>query len=287
MTGVLFQLGALLLFVVMDTLLKVMTADFAVLQLIWARFLFSFLAVALVLRLSMGRLPWRSRAPGLQALRSLLLAGCSILFTSALAHIPLADATAVGFASPLITVALAAVVLRERVSPRRWFGVAIGFIGVLVALRPPFLTGAPLHWAYLLPLGTACMFAVYQILTRRLAALDDSRVTILHTGLAASIATSLAQPFVFIAPDTLQWSILITVGLLGALSHGMLVLAYARAPASLLAPLSYSQLIWATLAGILVFADWPDAITLLGGAIIALGGVLTALPQHPRPKTAT
>ena len=287
MTGVLFQLGALLLFVVMDTLLKVMTADFAVLQLIWARFLFSFLAVALVLRLSMGRLPWRSRAPGLQALRSLLLAGCSILFTSALAHIPLADATAVGFASPLITVALAAVVLRERVSPRRWFGVAIGFIGVLVALRPPFLTGAPLHWAYLLPLGTACMFAVYQILTRRLAALDDSRVTILHTGLAASIATSLTQPFVFIAPDTLQWSILITVGLLGALSHGMLVLAYARAPASLLAPLSYSQLIWATLAGILVFADWPDAITLLGGAIIALGGVLTALPQHPRPKTAT
>jgi len=287
MKGVLFQLGALLLFVVMDTMLKLMTADFHVLQIIWARFLFSFLAVALVLRLSMGRLPWRSRAPGLQALRSLLLAGCSILFTSALAHIPLADATAVGFASPLITVALAAVVLRERVSPRRWCGVAIGFIGVMVALRPPFLTGAPLHWAYLLPLGTAGMFAVYQILTRRLAALDDSRVTILHTGLAASLATSLAQPFVFIPPDAAQWGILITVGLLGALSHGLLVLAYARAPASLLAPLSYSQLIWATLAGILVFADWPDGITLLGAAIIALGGVLTALPQQHRRKTET
>ena len=287
MKGVLFQLGALLLFVVMDTMLKLMTADFPVLQLIWARFLFSFLAVAIVLRLTVGRLPWRSRAPGLQALRSLLLAGCSILFTSALAHIPLADATAVGFASPLITVALAAIVLRERVSPRRWCGVAIGFVGVMVALRPPFLTGAPLHWAYLLPLGTACMFAVYQILTRRLAALDDSRVTILHTGLAASIATSLAQPFVFIPPDAAQWGILITVGLLGALSHGLLVLAYARAPASLLAPLSYSQLIWATLAGILVFADWPDGITLLGAAIIALGGVLTALPQQHRPKTET
>lgn len=287
MRGVLFQLGALLLFVVMDTMLKLMTADFPVLQIIWARFLFSFLAVAIVLRLSMGRLPWRSRAPGLQALRSLLLAGCSILFTSALAHIPLADATAVGFASPLITVALAALVLRERVSPRRWCGVAIGFIGVMVALRPPFLTGAPLHWAYLLPLGTACMFAVYQILTRRLAALDDSRVTILHTGLAGSLATSLAQPFVFIPPDALQWGILITVGLLGALSHGMLVLAYARAPASLLAPLSYSQLIWATLAGILVFAEWPDGITLIGAAIIALGGIMTALPQQARPKTET
>jgi len=152
----------------------------------------------------------------------------------------------------------------------------------LVALRPPFLTGAPLHWAYLLPLGTACMFAVYQILTRRLATLDDSRVTILHTGLAASLATSLALPFIFVTPAAVQWSMMITVGLLGALSHGLLVLAYARAPASLLAPLSYTQLIWASAAGILIFADWPDAITLLGAVIIAAGGLLTVLPQRPR-----
>lgn len=285
--GILFQLSALMIFVLMDTTLKLMTADFPVLQIIWARFIFSFLGVAIALRLSMGRLPWRSRAPGLQALRSLLLAGCSLLFTAALAHIPLVDATAVGFASPLITVALAALILREKVGPRRWLGVAIGFIGVMVALRPPFLTGTPLHWAYLLPLGTATMFGFYQILTRRLAALDDSRVTILHTGLAASLATALAQPFVFVAPAPLQWGVLIAIGLLGALSHGLLVLAYARAPASLLAPLSYTQLIWASLAGIAVFGDWPDGITLLGAAIIAVGGVLTALPQRSRniPET--
>lgn len=278
--GVMFQLSALMIFVLMDTTLKLMTAEFPVLQIIWARFIFSFLGVAVALRLSMGRLPWRSRAPGLQALRSLLLAGCSILFTTALVHIPLVDATAVGFASPLITVALAALMLREKVSLRRWIGVAIGFVGVMVALRPPFLTGAPLHWAYLLPLGTATMFGFYQILTRRLASLDDSRVTILHTGLAASLATALAQPFVFVPPSAMQWGVLIAIGLLGALSHGMLVLAYARAPASLLAPLSYTQLIWATLAGIVVFADWPDGITLLGAVIIAVGGVLTILPRR-------
>jgi drug/metabolite transporter (DMT)-like permease len=287
MTGVLLQIFALLLFVVMDTLLKVMAADFPVLQIIWARFLFAFLSVAIALRLSMGRFPWRSRAPGLQALRSLLLAGCSILFTGALAHIPLADATAVGFASPLITVALAALLLRERVSPRRWCGVALGFVGVMIALRPPFLTGAPLHWAYLLPLGTAIMFAFYQILTRRLAALDDSRVTIFHTGLAASLATSLAQPLVFMPPAPIEWGLMIAVGVLGALSHGLLVLAYARAPASLLAPLSYTQLIWASVAGILVFGDWPDGITLLGAAVIAAGGLLTLLPQRSRPTNET
>ena len=287
MTGVLLQISALMLFVLMDTLLKLMAADLPVLQIIWARFFFAFLAVAIALRISMGRIPWRSRAPGLQALRSLLLAGCSILFTGALAHIPLADATAVGFASPLITVALAAILLREHVSPRRWCGVALGFIGVMVALRPPFLTGQPLHWAYLLPLGTAFMFAFYAILTRRLAALDDSRVTIFHTGLAASLATSLAQPLVFVPPMPIEWGLMIAVGVLGALSHGLLVLAYARAPASLLAPLSYTQLIWASLAGILVFSDWPDGITLLGAVIIAAGGLMTLLPQPARHRSET
>lgn len=285
--GVLLQLCALLIFVVMDTTLKLMTTQFSVVQIIWARFFFSFLTVALILRITSDRFPLRSRAPGLQAMRSLLLLGSSILFTSALAHIPLVDATAVGFASPLITVALAALLLRERVSARRWLGVAIGFVGVLVALRPPFLTGAPLHWAYLLPLGTATSFGFYQILTRKLAAMDDSRVTILHTGLAASAAATLLLPFVYTAPTytaptALEWAALAAVGVLGGASHGLLVLAYARAPASLLAPLSYTQLLWASVAGVAVFGDWPDAVTLIGAAIIAGGGLLIALPSRPR-----
>ena len=147
--------------------------------------------------MTMHRLPWRSRAPWMQAWRSLMLAGANLMFSSALPYLPLADATAIGFASPLLTVALAAVWLRERVSARRWLGVAIGLAGVMVALRPPFLTGFVPDWGYLLPLGTALGFAWYQILTRRLAALDDARVTIFHTGLAATLAASLLQPFVF------------------------------------------------------------------------------------------
>lgn len=281
LAGVALHLCALVLFVCMDTLVKLLTARYAVPQLMWARFLFSLLLAALALRLATGHLPWRSRAPGLQAVRSLLLALCNLLFSTALVWLPLADTTAIGFASPLLTVALAAVVLRERVGWRRWLGVGVGLAGVLIALRPPFLTGgAPMHWAALLPLGTAAAFAVYQILTRRLATVDSAHTTILHTGLAATIATSLAQPFVWTWPSAADWVLLALLGLLGGAGHGLLVLAYARAPVSLLAPLSYSQLVWATLAGILVFADWPDVVTLLGAAIIAAGGVLVALPDR-------
>lgn len=139
LAGVLLQLSALALFVAMDTLLKLLTLSFAVPQLMWARFLFSFIAVTIAMRVITGSLPWRSRAPGLQTIRSLLLAACNFMFSSALVHIPLADATAVGFASPLFTLALAAVWLGERIGPWRWFGMALGFAGVVILLRPPFL----------------------------------------------------------------------------------------------------------------------------------------------------
>ena len=279
--GVLLQLAALALFVAMDSLVKLLTTEFAVPQLMWARFLVGFLVMAVFIRLATGQLPWRSKAPGLQALRSLLLAGCNLLFSSALVVIPLADATAIGFASPLFTVALAAFWLGERVSLRRWAGVILGLIGVMIALRPPFLSGG--DWppaAALLPLGTALLFAVYQILTRRLAAVDNPHTTILHTGFAASILTSLAQPFVWTWPGGGDWLMLLALGVLGGAGHGLLVLAFARAPASLLSPLSYSQLLWALLAGVLVFGDMPQPLALLGMAVIVAGGVLVAVPER-------
>ena len=166
---------------------------------------------------------------------------------------------------------------------RRWAGVGIGLLGVTIALRPPALTGeAPPDWAMVLPLGTALLFAIYQILTRKLAAVDDPRTTILHTGFAATVATSLAQPFFWTAPSAGDWLLLASLGLLGGAGHGLLVLAFARAPASLLAPLTYTQLVWATLAGALVFNDWPNAASLAGAAVIALGGVFVALSDRNR-----
>ena len=280
--GVLLQLAALALFVSMDSLIKLLVARYPVPQLMFVRFVFHTLLVTVAIGLFTRSLPFRSRAPGLQVLRSLLLATANALLSTALIHIPLADATAVAFAAPLITVALAALWLGEAVSARRWIGVGIGFVGVLIAIRPPFLTGEALHWAVLLPLGTAVANTLYQLLTRRLAAVDDPRTTVLHTGIAAAAVTSLAQPFVWVTPDPLDWPLFAALGLLGGAGHWLLVLAFARAPASILAPLSYTQILWAGLAGVLLFGDVPDAWTATGAAIIGLGGVLVAWPSARR-----
>ena len=163
----------------------------------------------------------------------------------------------------------------EPVGWRRWAGASIGLLDVAIALRPPRRrrSAAARH-------GDA--FRCIQILTRALAALDDPRTTILHTGFAATLATSLVQTFVWTVPSAGDWLLLASLGLLGGAGHGLLVLAFARAPASLLAPLTYTQLVWATLAGVLVFGDWPDAASLAGAAVIALGGVLVALPDRSR-----
>jgi drug/metabolite transporter (DMT)-like permease len=283
--GVLLQLVALALFVAMDALLKVLVASYPVPQLMFLRFVAHTLVVVVALRLITGSVPWRSRAPWLQTLRSATLAVANAALSVALIHVPLADATAVMFAAPVLTVALAALWLGEQVSARRWAGVVIGLLGVFVALRPPFLTGEPLHWAMLLPLVTAVANTAYQLLTRRLATVDDPRTTFVHTSLAACALTGLAQPFVWVTPalSDLPWMLLL--GLLGATGHSILVLAFARAPASILAPMSYTQLLWAGLAGILVFGDWPDGWTLLGAGVIAAGGVLVALPHRGRPRS--
>ncbi len=280
--GVLLQLVALALFVSMDALLKLLVAAYPVPQLMFVRFVIHTVFVAAAILIFTGSLPWRSRSPVLQTLRSASLAIANASLSVALIHVPLADATAVMFAAPVLTVALAALLLGEKVSPRRWLGVGIGLAGVMVALRPPFLTGDPLHWAMLLPLVTAAMNTLYQLLTRHLATQDDPRTTFLHTSLAAMALTALVTPFAWVTPAASDLPWMLALGLLGAAGHCLLVLAFARAPASVLAPMSYSQLIWAGLAGVLVFGDWPDGWTLLGAAVIAAGGILVALPDRRR-----
>jgi drug/metabolite transporter (DMT)-like permease len=152
---------------------------------------------------------------------------------------------------------------------------------VLVVLRPGL---GGVHPAGAFAFASACVYAVYQILTRRLAGVDSAQTTILHTGLWATLATSLVMPFVWVWPGWQGWLLLVVLGGLGGFGHYLLVLAYARAPASLIAPMGYAGMIFAVLYGLTLFGERPDAPTLLGAAVIIFGGLLVLSAEHrPRP----
>lgn len=274
--GVAFHSAALISFVVMDSAIKAAVQALPVAVVLWARFAFHLALVTAILAARGRSLPPRTRAPALQAVRSLCLGAANLTFSAALIHVPLAEATAIGFVSPLLTTLLAARVLGERVGWRRWTGLAIGFAGVVVILRPGF---GVTHPAALLVLATAALFAVYQVLTRRLAGVDDSETTIFHTAVAALALSSLALPFAWTPPSLRQWAVLALIGAIGGGGHFLLIEAFARAPASLLAPLAYTQLVWATLAGWLLFGEWPDLAAILGGIIVVGGGLFVILGE--------
>jgi drug/metabolite transporter (DMT)-like permease len=272
--GILLMSAAVLGFVCMDVLIKAATANLPVLQILWARFVIQLATVSLAVRVAGKRLPPVSRRPWLQAVRSLTLALCNLCFTAAIAFIPLAEATAINFLAPLLVLVLAGWWLGERIGWRRWAAVGAGLVGVVIIMRPGM---GVTHPAAFLVLVTAMLFAVYAVMTRLLARHDDALTTIWHTGLAASLVTSLAVPFVWVTPSPWGMVSLLAIGILGGIGHYLLILAYAAAPASLLAPFSYTQLIWASLFGWLVFADIPDLPTILGGLVIAAGGVLSVV----------
>lgn len=259
------------------------TPPLPVTEVTWARFLFHLIAVSLAMLATGRRLPLRAHAPGLQVLRSLALASCNLLFALALVHVPLADATAINFAGPLVTVALAAVWLKERVGATRWAGVLVGLVGVAVVLRPGM--GA-VHPAGFFALACAVVFSVYQILTRRLAGVDTPQTTIFQTGLWATIACSLALPFGWVTPDARGWAFLVLLGLLGGVGHFLLVLAFERASASLLAPLAYTGLVWSVLYGLALFGEAPDVPTLAGAAVVAASGLLVIRGERGRPAAS-
>jgi len=191
------------------------------------------------------------------------------MFT-AVSYMPLADAVAASYVSPLILTGLSAVILYEHVGPRRWTAVAIGFVGVLVILRPGF---GMTQWAAVLPLGMALFYALYNVTTRLVADSAPPLTSLFYTALVGAAAISAVAPFFWTWPSPAAWGLLVLTGLFGGIGHMALIVAFERAEASMVAPFAYTELIWATLSGALVFGDFPDAWTFAGAGIIAASGL--------------
>lgn len=269
--GIGLMVLAIALFTLMDTIGKTLTATYPVPQVVWARYAFHFLLVLLLVpRLGTGLV--RTRYPVLQIARGVLLALGTLFMFTAISFIPLADAYTVTFVAPLLVTLLSVPLLKERVGWRRWSAVIAGFAGVMIVLRPGL---GVMHWAAFLPLITAMCFALYQILTRIVSggAGESPFAMLFYLGFVGAIALSLVAPFFWQPVATEDWPLMLAMGALGGTGHLLLIRGLTLAPASLLSPFSYSQIVWGLLLGFWIFGDLPDAWTLTGCAVIVASGL--------------
>ncbi len=269
--GILLICGAFLLFACLDTSAKVLSQDLDTLQVVWARFVGHAILVALVLLPRKGPRVFATSNLRLQIARSVLLVMSTVLNFTAVSYLPLTTTASIFFTAPLLVAALSVPLLGETVGWRRWSAIGVGFVGVLVIIRP----GADeVHWAIGLCLANALVAALYNIATRKLAARDHSDTTSLYSPLVGALIFLPVLPYVWSAPQTLtQWVLLLGLGVFGGVGHWLVIIAHRYAAASVLAPFTYSAILWMTISGYLVFGDLPDQWTIVGAVIVVASGL--------------
>lgn len=273
--GVLFIVLATFSFAALDTSTKYAVTLAPVLMLLWFRYVFQ-AVVTFALRYPVQRMSLLSTPnPRFQTLRGVLLLVTSVCSFFGLQYLPVGEFTAMVMLAPAVATALAAWVLKDHVSPRRWLLMAAGLAGVLLVVRPG---GQVFSWAVLFPILLVATYGWFQVLTSRLSGEENPYTTHFYTGLVGALVMS---PIVVFSWNTAallaHWPWFMLIGFLGTFGHLMLIRAYMRASAPVLTPFLYSQIAFATLGGWLVFQHIPDTLAWLGIAVIAASGVGNAL----------
>lgn len=250
---------------------KYLSHRYGTVEITWARYAGHFLYMVIAFAPRRGLRLLVTARPGMQILRSTLLFASTAIYFTALSYIPLPTAAAIGFTGPFIVMALSPIMLREEVGLRRWISVAFGFIGALVIVRPGF--GAS-HWAAFLVFGSSTSSALYQLFTRKLASHDAAETSITYIALAGFLLASLVLPFYWRTPESWRDLLLfIGLGVFGGFGHYFIVRAYELAPAPIVTPFNYGQLIGAAILSYAVFREIPDLWTWVGAAIIVASGI--------------
>jgi drug/metabolite transporter (DMT)-like permease len=261
---------------------KWLAASLPTVEIVWARYIFAAIFGLAVLRPFKRPALLCSRRPALQMLRSLMLFGSTMGNFLALREMQLAETSTIQFLWPLFVALLAGPILGEWAGPARMTAIGVGLIGVLISLAPGAGTFQPVALAAIA--GVLCN-AFYALLTRVLAAHDAPETTLAFTPLAGVLLLTPALPFVWITPPTLFIAGgLVMMGLCATAGHGLLILAHQRAPAPVLAPFAYTQLIWMTLAGLAIFGDRPRPATLVGAAIVVGCGLFLISRERRRGR---
>ena len=269
--GILWMLATMLCFITLDAIMKHLLESYSLVQVTWARFFFATHVAAAACGPRIGNLAV-SRQPKLQALRSVLLMTTTAMFNAGIRTTPLATATTIMFLSPILLTILAIPLLGEKVKLRRWIGVIFGFAGALVVVRPWEIGLGGMGAGALFLLAAALLNANYQIITRKVRN-DDPLTSLLYTAAAGAVVSSLIVPWFWTWPTGFDWLLLIASGIAGGVGHLFLIRAFRAAPASVVAPFSYSSLLWAAIFGFVIWKDWPDLWT-WGGAALIIGSGL-------------
>lgn len=276
--ALLYLVGAHIGFTLVDAAGKYLSTDMGVPLITLVRHLVQAMLMLAIFAPAMGLSLMKTRYPGLQLARGLALAGFTLFFFTALRTLPQAEATAINFMTPFGVLLLAAPMLGERVSWRSWLGAGLGFVGLLIVVRPG--SGLPLNGVVFALLTVVCNVA-FQMLTRRLSTLENQNATIFLTAIIGIVSSILLLPLQNSwggwpsDVSTWQWVVLLSTGVSGLLSQWCLIRAYFWSSASFIAPLVFLQMFWAAAAGWWFFGQFPGALGMLGIVIIVLAGGLT------------
>jgi drug/metabolite transporter (DMT)-like permease len=284
-SAILLVVSSVFCFTLLDAITRFTAQRYSVPMLVWARYAVQMIAMIVWLAPGMGFGMLRTRRLPLQIVRALVVLASSLLFVSALRSLPLAEATALNYSTPVIVVIMGRLFLGEAMTPVRIAFVVAGAIGMLLIVRPG---GAVFQGAALYAVLAALFYAGYQILTRLLAG-ENPRVLLFYPAVIGTLVMSLLTPG-FDWPASMPWThvaLIVMCGLLGTLGHFLFILAFRHAPASAITPFTYMQLVWATLVGWILYRHFPDAYAVAGMTVIAASGLFIALHERRRARLST
>ncbi|MBB94546.1 MAG: hypothetical protein CML68_08090 [Rhodobacteraceae bacterium] len=267
--AIVFMLTAILAMSVMDATVKGLAPRVGVVPALWARYAGQMLVVTLLI-LPRARGVVRTRRPGAQILRSALLMGATGFFFTSLSLIPLSEAAALMSVNPVIITLGAALFLGEKLGPRRIVGIAVALLGAFIIIRPGSSVFSP---AALLPLGAACCYSAYALLTRRIGADEDIWTSLFYTGIVGTLVLSALIPFVWTSLDATSVVLMLVVAAAGTTGQLFMIRAFSAGEAAMLAPYAYVGLILAAMWGLVLYNEVPDLWTVVGAAIISCAGL--------------
>jgi drug/metabolite transporter (DMT)-like permease len=280
LTGVVLMIAAMAILPSLDVVAKILGQQgVPIMQIVWARMVFG---AVLTLPFAAARVGPRGLIPDrplVHGLRAGLLIAATFFFFLALTYLPIADALAIFFVQPLIVTALSPIVLGEQVGRRRWTAVCVGFLGTLIIIRPGF---QEINAGVILALAAGTSLALYMLMTRRIAGQAAAVVTTFHTSAIGGLITTVFVLFLWEPPTLAQWGLYLLIGIIATAGHFLIVRAYDHAEASLLAPLAYTEMIMAVIAGWYFFDDFPDVWTFVGVSILIASAIYISIRERAK-----